>query len=118
MVSLIRKPTAYTLVNVGLGTASILTVQLCVLLIYGLLADAATAAHAETARGIQLLAKDQMAQALTAEYNRRYAKLISNIVPLLAHLSGQQPLDEAFRRSARAQCQRMRVLFEIGRAHV
>lgn len=112
MVSLIRNPTAYTLVNVGLGTASILTVQLCVLLIYGLLADAATAAHAETARGIQLLAKDQMAQALTAEYNRRYAKLIGNIVPLLAHLSGQQPLDEAFRRSARVQCQRMRVLFD------
>jgi hypothetical protein len=112
MVSLIRNPTANTLVNAGLGTASILTVQLCVLLVYRLLADAAIAAHAETARGIQLLAKDRVAQALAAEYNRRYAKLIGNIVPLLEHLSGQQPIDEAFRRNARVECQRMRVLFD------
>lgn len=112
MVSLVRNPSTYTLVNIGLGTASILTVQLCVLLIYGLLADAATAAHIETARGIQLLAQDRVAQALTAEYNRRYAQLIGHVVPLLKHLSGEQPLDESFRRNARVQCQRMRVLFD------
>ncbi|CAM3654879.1 ATP-binding protein [Mycobacterium frederiksbergense] len=112
MVSVVRNPSTSTLVNIGLGTASILTVQLCVLLIYGLLADAATAAHAETARGIQLLAKDRVAQALTAEYNRRYAQLIGNVVPLLEHLAGQQPLDEPFRRRARVECQRMRVLFD------
>lgn len=112
VVALARDPSTYTLVNIGLGTASILTVQLCVLLIYGLLADAATAAHAETTRGIQLLAEDRVTQALTAEYNRRYAQLIANVVPLLEHLCTQQPSDESFRRSARVECQRMRVLFD------
>ncbi|MCF6385880.1 ATP-binding protein [Mycobacterium sp. MBM] len=112
MVALARNPSTYTLANIGLGTASILTVQLCVLLIYGLLADAAIAAHAETARGIQLLAKDRVAQALAAEYNRRYAQLIANVIPLLECLRDQEPIDESFRRSARVECQRMRVLFD------
>lgn len=109
---LIRNPSAETLVNIGLGTASILTVQVWVLLIYGLLADAGTAAHTETVRGVQLLARDQVAQALSAEYNRRYAQLIANVVPLLEQLMTMQPLDETFRRKARVECQHMRVLFD------
>ena len=111
-VALARDPASHTLVNIGLGTASILTVQLCVLLVYGLLADAAVDAHTETARGIQLLARDRVTHALTAEYNRRYARLISNVIPLLEQLAQQAPIDESFRRRARVECQHMRVLFD------
>lgn len=112
LVALARNPSTYTLANIGLGTASILTVQLCVLLIYGLLADAATAAHAETTRRIQLLARDRVARALAEEYNRRYAQLIANVIPLLERLRDHEPLDESFQRSARVECQHMRVLFD------
>lgn len=112
LVGLLRNPTARTVVDIGLGTASILTVQLCVLLIYALLADAATAAHVETVQRVELLARERVSQALAEEYNRRYAQLIANVVPLLEGLAATQPIDESFRRRARVECQRMRVLFD------
>ncbi|MGK2882547.1 MAG: sensor histidine kinase [Mycobacterium sp.] len=112
VVGFLRSPSMHDLANIGLGTASILTVQLCVYLIYTLLADAATAAHIETAQRVELLARERVAHALAAEYNRRYAQLIANVVPLLEELAASRPTDESFRRRARVECQRMRALFD------
>lgn len=112
VASLLRSPTADTLVNIGFGTASILTVQLCVLLLHTLIADASVAAHQETVQRVRLIADGRLAQALADEYNRRYAELVDNVRPLLEALRDGEPLDESFRRRARLECQRMRVLFD------
>ena len=112
VLGLLRSPTADTLVNAGFGTASILTVQLCVLLLHTLIADASVAAHEETVQRVRLIANHRLAQALADEYTRRYAQLMDNVRPLLETLRDGGPLDESFRRRARLECQRMRVLFD------
>lgn len=111
-IGLLRDPSAHTLVNIGLGTASILTVQLCVLLFNTLIQDAAASAHRETAMRRTVLAQERTAQALQDEYRRRYRDLIANVRPLLTALTRQQPVDAEFRRQAQLETQRMRMLFD------
>lgn len=111
-LSIARSPTAHTFLNIGLGTASILTVQLCVLLFNTLINDAALHAQAETASRLELLTRKQVTQALQDEYRRRYSDLIANIRPLLSALRDGNPIDAAFRQRAKVETQRMRVLFD------
>lgn len=111
-VSLARIPTAATVLNIALGTASILTVQLCVLLFNSLINTASDSAHAETVSRIKLLTREQVTQALQDEYRRRYAGLITGVRPLLRGLADGRPIDAALRRRAQLETQRMRVLFD------
>ncbi|MGH3676973.1 MAG: ATP-binding protein, partial [Mycobacterium sp.] len=107
-----RVPTAEALVNIGLGTASILGVQLFALMFNGLMRDAAGDVQAETQTRRRLVLEDIVAQALRAEYQRRYAKLVDNIVPLLEKLGGEGAVDDGLRRRARAESRRLRGLFD------
>lgn len=107
-----RSPDAESLVNVGLGTASILAVQLFALVFNGLMRDAALDAQAETDAHQRLRRRERVAQALRAEYQRRYAKLVDNVVPLLRQLSATGEVDARLQRQARAESQRLRALFD------
>lgn len=111
-VSAARQPTSATVLNIALGTASILTVQMCVLLFNTLINTAAENAHAETVSRIKLLTREQVTRALQDEYRRRYADLITGVRPMLSALAENQPIDAAFRRRAQLETQRMRVLFD------
>lgn len=111
-VQLARSPDAEALVNVGLGTASILAVQLFALVFNGLMREAALDAHAETQAHQRLRRRERVAQALRAEYQRRYAKLVDNVVPLLRQLSATGEVDERLQRRARAESRRLRALFD------
>jgi len=111
-VEVIRHPFTPVLVNIGLGTASILAVQLFALVFNGLVRGAAADAQAETSARQQLITRDRVARALRAEYQRRYAKLVESVVPLLEMLSRNGVVDERMQRRARAESRRLRALFD------
>lgn len=111
-VVVVRDPSAAMLVNVGLGTASILAVQLFAFVFNGLMRDAAAVVEAETRAHRRLLTRDRISQALRTEYQRRYATIVDNVVPLLEALTRGDPVDADLQRRAQAECRRLRALFD------
>ncbi|VEG52115.1 Signal transduction histidine kinase-like protein [Mycolicibacterium aurum] len=111
-VIVIRDPSSEILVNIGLGSASILGVQLFALVFNGLMRDAATAVEAENEARQRLLTRDRISQALRTEYQRRYAAIVANVVPLLDALTRGQHVDSTMQMQARAECRRLRTLFD------
>ncbi|MCV7011642.1 sensor histidine kinase [Mycolicibacterium madagascariense] len=107
----LRSPSAHTAVNLGLGTASILAVQLFALLFSGLVADAAADAHDELTAQTELVARQHITSALRIEYRRRYANLLANVRPLLEAWRERTPVDPAMRHRAQVESRRLRVLF-------
>ena len=112
VAELIRGPSTEHIVNIGLGTASILAVQLFALAFSGLMRDAAADAQADTEVRQRLLSRQRVEQALRAEYQNRYAKLVENVVPLMEELSHGDPVDDDLRHRARAESRQLRVLFD------
>ncbi|WP_250160728.1 ATP-binding protein [Mycobacterium senriense] len=111
-VELSRAPSAEHVVNIGLGAASILGVQLFALAFTALMSDAAADAQAETEAHHRLIRRDRVAQAVRVEYRQHYATLVDNVVPLLETLSRGGAVDDDVRRRARAESRRLRVLFD------
>lgn len=111
-LQLARSPDAEALVNLGLGTASILAVQLFALVFNGLMRDAALDAQAETDAHLRLRRRERVAQALRAEYQRRYATLVENVMPLLQRMRDGDTIDDRLQRQARAESRRLRALFD------
>ncbi|WP_234813833.1 sensor histidine kinase [Mycolicibacterium iranicum] len=111
-VIVIRDPSSSILVNVGLGSASILGVQLFALMFNGLMREAAEVVESENAARQRLLTRDRISQALRGEYQRRYATIVANVVPLLDELTRGERLDSALQLRARAECRRLRTLFD------
>jgi signal transduction histidine kinase len=116
VVELVRGPSAVHIANIGLGTASILGVQLFAMAFNGLMRDAAADAQAETEARQRLLSRQRVEEALRAEYHNRYAKLVDNVVPLLEELSRGDPVGEDLQRRARAESRQLRVLFDQANA--
>lgn len=112
VVELICQPTSAVLTNIGLGTASILSIQIFALVFNGLVRDAAVAAHRETEVHRMLAARERIQDAVRAEYQRRYASLVRNVVPLLRELTAGTPVDPDLQRRARTESRRMRALFD------
>jgi hypothetical protein len=110
-VELTRAPSAEHVVNIGLGVASILGVQLFAFTFTALMSDAAADAQAETEAHQILIRRDRVAQAVRAEYRQNYATLVDNVVPLLETLS-RGVADDDVQRRARAESRRLRVLFD------
>lgn len=109
---LICRPDPTVLVNIGLGTASILAVQLFALVFNGLVRGAAAEAQTETDAHHRLFAEDRVSRALHDEYQRRYARLVDNVLPLLRELGGTGSADDDLQRAARAESRRLRALFD------
>lgn len=111
-VEIWRHPTADALVNIGLGTASILGIQLFALMFDGLVRDAAADVHADVAAHRRLVVAERVARAVAEDNRRRYATLIANVVPLLQRLGDGEPVTESMQREARAESRRLRALFD------
>lgn len=109
---LARDDSAAIMVNIGLGSASILGVQLFALAFNALMRSAAADAQVETETHQRSLARERVSSALRTEYQNRFARLVDNIVPLLRKLSGCGAVDEDLQRRARAESRRLRVLFD------
>ncbi len=113
LYALIRDPSAHTIVNLGYGTASILTIQLCALGFDSLIRRAAAAAGAETRTRARLVAAERTADAVQAEYQRRYANLADTIGPLLTTITDADGIVTAgTRQRAQVEYQRLRALFD------
>ncbi|MGE2716259.1 sensor histidine kinase [Mycolicibacterium litorale] len=115
VLEICRHPIGDAVVNVGLGTASILGVQLFALVFDGLMRDAAAAIHADVTAHRGLVVSERIARAVAEDYRRRYARLVDNVVPLLQRLGDGEPVSESLRREARAESRRMRTLFDQSR---
>ncbi|BBY73217.1 hypothetical protein MPRF_01160 [Mycolicibacterium parafortuitum] len=111
-VLVFRDPSAETFVNIGLGTASILAVQVFALVFNGLMREAATVVAVENQTRQRLVTRERVSQALRAEYQRRYADIVANVVPLLEELTRGEPVDTDMQLRARAECRRLRTLFD------
>lgn len=111
-VLLFRDPSSVILVNIGLGSASILGVQLFALMFNGLMREAAGVVESENAARQRLLTRDRISQALRGEYQRRYATIVANVVPLLDELTRVERVDAGMQLRARAECRRLRTLFD------
>ena len=110
--ALLRDPTAATAFNIGLGSASILGVQLFALAFNELIREASDRARAETTTYKQAVARQHVSDAVHTEYRRRYASLIDNVRPVLAALADRAPVDIVIRRRAQIETQKLRALFE------
>lgn len=115
VLEICRHPVSDAVVNIGLGTASILGVQLFALAFDGLMRDAAAAIDADVTTHRRLAVRERVAQAVAEDYRRRYARLVDNVVPLLQRLGDGEPVTETVRREARAESRRMRTLFDQSR---
>jgi hypothetical protein len=107
-----RAPSSFTILNVGLGTASILGVQLFALFFNELIRTGAEEASAQTVLQVEALARERIAEALRVDHRRRYSQVVTTVRPLLKALAEGQPVDDAARRFARGESQRLRTLFE------
>lgn len=113
LYALIQDPSAHTIVNLGYGTGSILTIQLCALLFDNLSSRAAAAAGAETQARARLVAADRTADAVQTEYQRRYADLADTIRPLLTTIAtAAGTVNATTRGRAQVEYQRLRALFD------
>ncbi|MCW2689759.1 MAG: histidine kinase [Mycobacterium sp.] len=112
VANLMLDSSAPTWLYLGLGTGSILVLQLCSLVAYELMGDAAEEAQAEARAHLEVRTRQRVAEALRADYRRRYAGLAQSVVPLLIALSRGGPVDSEMQRNARAESQRMRALFD------
>lgn len=101
-----------TFVNIGLGTVSILGVQLFALAFNALVRSAAADAYNEASAHRRLVIADRLERALRAEYHRRFAALMDSVLPVLRRLSGGEPVNERLQDQARAESRRLRVLFD------
>lgn len=119
LYALIQDPSAHTIVNLGYGTASILTVQLCALGFDNLIRRAADTAAAETQARARLVAADRTADAIQAEYQRRYADLADTIGPLLTGIvAAGGTITATTQQSAQVEYQKLRALFDHTFDHV
>ncbi|WP_396910868.1 sensor histidine kinase [Mycolicibacterium sp.] len=112
IVEFVCHPVASVLVNIGLGTASILSVQLFALWFNGLVREASVDAQDEAVRHQRLIAAERVRQALRAEYQRRYARLVDNVVVLLQELGESGRVTEDLQRRSRLESRRLRALFD------
>jgi len=110
--ALIRDPSAHTVVNLGYGTASILIIQLCALFFDDLIRRAAMTAGAETESRVRVATAEGIADAVAAEYQRRYADLADSIRPILSILANGGVADAEAQRCAQVEYQRLRALFD------
>lgn len=111
-----RDPTMATIVNTGLGTASILSIQLFALLFNDLIVAAARSARHQSAATAALRLREGIAHALHQEYRCRFADLAADITPLLEQLCDCTRISARQRRRANTHYQRLRALFDQSRS--
>lgn len=112
VLAVVREPTTPMAVSLGLGTASILAVQLFATLFNGLIRDAAVDAHTESEALKESLTRQRIAEAVQVEFESRYADLADSVVPLLTDLARGGPVDDGVRRRAQVECRQLRMLFD------
>ena len=111
-VTLARDPPARALAGLLLLGGHFLVVQVFAQIAHSVTVDAAAATHAKRQAHFDRLTREQVAAALDAGFQRRYAAVRRSVVPLLTKLSRGEPIDSTLRQRARAEYQRIRTLLD------
>ncbi|WP_280825778.1 ATP-binding protein [Mycobacterium sp. OTB74] len=111
-IEVVVNPVTASVANVGLGTASILGVQLFALAFDGLMREAGREVHAVVEANKKLVVDARVARAVADDYQRRYASLVDNVIPLLRELCLGGPVSSVLQRRARIESRRLRALFD------
>lgn len=112
VVAFIREPGEPMLVFLGLSLAGTLIPQVFATVFSSWAARAAHDARLEHDNLVQVVAAERVAGAVQADYLKRYADVMSGVVPLLQALRDGEPVTPEVRRRARAESRRLRSLFD------
>lgn len=112
ILDVIRHPSATMIADLGLGAAAFLIPQIAACLFSTSIWDGLSEARREHDERLRLETREAVAEAMQSDHIRRYSGTVDRLVPLLRTLSRGGPITEELRRQARAECQRLRWLFD------
>jgi histidine kinase/DNA gyrase B/HSP90-like ATPase len=112
MVDLHRDHSPNTLVYLGVAAIAFFVPQVALCLLSSSIRDALRLARRENQARLRVDTKDAIDAAMQAECIRRYSDTVDRLVPLLRTLSRGGPITDELRRRSRAECRRLRTLFD------
>jgi hypothetical protein len=112
ILDVIRDPSGAMVAHLGVAAAAFLIPQIAACLFSTSIWDGLSEARRENDARLRLETKEAIAEAMQSERIRRYSDTVDRLVPLLRTLSRGGPITEELRRQARAECQRLRGLFD------
>jgi hypothetical protein len=104
------------LLFVGLSVAATLIPQLFAVTVSSWAFSAAESARRENDAHFELVTAEKIAEAIQADYLKRYADLMTNVTALLRTVSETGPITPELRRQARAESRELRARFDQLRA--
>ncbi|MCV7420831.1 hypothetical protein H7K45_09805 [Mycobacterium yunnanensis] len=108
----LREPSVRMAADLGIATSAFLIPQIAISLIGASVLDAVRRARRENEAQLGLQTAEAIASALQSECVRARSDTVDRLIPLLRGLAGGGPITEDVRRRARAECQRLRTLFD------
>jgi hypothetical protein len=111
-IDLVRDSSPHTMVYLGLAVSAFLIPQISAILFGVSVRSAVRHARGVNAARVRLETKDAIAAAMQSECIRGYSDTVDRLVPLLHTLAHGGPITEETRRRARAECRRLRTLFD------
>ncbi len=111
-ISLAREPTRAMVISSSLCIATYLVAQIALASFNSIWIGAARDTAIDHRRQLELLAAESVATAVQTQHFDRYAETIERLRPLLEEISSGAPLTDRLRQRARAESQRLRMLFD------
>jgi hypothetical protein len=112
IIAVIRDPSEQMLIFLGLSVAGTVIPQVFATMFSSWASAAAQDARIEHDNLVQVLTAEQVAGAIQADYVKRYADVMTGVMPLLRDLAGGVVPTPEVRRQARAESRRLRTLFD------
>jgi hypothetical protein len=110
--AMLRYPSEQMLVFLGLSIAGTLIPQIFATVFSSWAFAAAQDARVEHDNLVRVETEERIADAIQADYLKRYADIMTGVVPLLRALATGEPPSTDARRQARAESRRLRTLFD------
>lgn len=111
-LDILWEPSVHTAAALGIAASTFLIPQIAMNLFGASVLDAVRKARQENEAHLRLQTAEAIASAVQSEYLRGYSATVDRLVPLLRELARGVPVTEDIRRQARAECRRLRALFD------
>ncbi|MCV7014382.1 sensor histidine kinase [Mycolicibacterium madagascariense] len=116
-IDLHRDPAVHMVVYLGVAAIAFFIPQVALCVLSGSIRDALRLARKEDLARLRVDTKEAIDAAMQAECIRRYSDTVDRLIPLLRTLSRGGPITDEFRRRSRAECERLRTLFDEPTPH-
>ena len=117
LVDLHRDHSVHMFVYLGVAAIAFFVPQVALCVLSRSIRDALRVARKEDQARLGVDTKEAIDAAMQAECVRRYSDTVDRLIPLLRTLARGGPISEEFRRRSRAECQRLRTLFDESTPH-